>query len=151
MRVQFQDLQESSNPLNGVRIERAHELLAVLDELRLRVPFGLELSSENGCTLTILLAQDSGAVEYRSTNGDPPYFEAVSPGSSTAKPNEDSAYAAAVRADLEKGIKAPTFLVGGTPTPVPTRYVLPYDLVKEVALYFLKTGQRKPDLGWDEI
>jgi hypothetical protein len=43
------------------------------------------------------------------------------------------------------------FLIGDTPTPVPRRYGLPFELVKEVAVYFRQTGQCSPAISWEEI
>jgi hypothetical protein len=57
----------------------------------------------------------------------------------------------AAEGDAKKGVKSPEFLCGNTLSPIPTRYCLPYDLVKQVALYFLETGDRSPNIGWEEI
>jgi hypothetical protein len=40
---------------------------------------------------------------------------------------------------------------GGTATPVATRYCLSYDLVKQIAVHFFKTGDRDPDVLWEQI
>ena len=150
MRVALQDLEETGNPLNDTQINEATALVEILDRLRFRKPFGLELICENGFILSICLAEKYGALEYKLRNGDPPYMQAVAPGS-RPMPNEANPYAAAVKADNDSGTEPPEFLVGGTATPVPTRYILPYEMVKEIAAYFLETGQRKPDTFWEEI
>lgn len=107
---------------------------------------------ENGNTLGILLAQNFGALEYKPSNGDAPYLEAVAPSSPRLEvAGHTNPYAAAAKEDAERAVVSPRFLVGGTPTPVPTPYILPYDLVKATALHFLQTGERKPDIVWEKI
>jgi hypothetical protein len=43
------------------------------------------------------------------------------------------------------------FLCGGTLTPVEKRYCLPYDALVEILAEFAQTGQRKPDVRWEEL
>jgi hypothetical protein len=43
------------------------------------------------------------------------------------------------------------FLAGNTPTPVPSRYILPFEKIKEIAREFRNTGTRSADLTWEEI
>jgi hypothetical protein len=116
----------------------ATALVEILDRLRFKKPFGL--ICENGFILSICLAEKYGALGYKLRSGDPPYMQAVAPGSRLML-NEANPYAAAVKADNDSGTKPPEFVVGGTATPVPTRYILPYEMVKEIAAYFLETGQ----------
>ena len=152
MKVEFMDMQDKSNPLNGTTIGSGQELASILDQLRHREPFGLELDGENGFSLTILLAETFGAVQYAATGSDPPYFLAVAPDSPPLPTSRKaSPHFLAFKADEEKGVPSPEFLVGGTGTPMPTRYCLPYDLVKGIALYFLENGARNPNLVWESV
>src|SRR5258708_5891503 len=152
MRLQFQDMQDYDNPYNGTSIDTEQKLVGVLDEMRQREPFGLELVGEHNHTLTILLGKTTGAVQYAPSNGDPPYFLAVVPGSRPiANSNGISPHNLAFRADREDGLQSPEFLVGGTATPMPTRYCLPFDLVKNAAVHFLQEGGRAPSLTWEEV
>jgi hypothetical protein len=152
MRVEFQDMQASSNPLNGSKIDSASELVKLLEQLRHRDPFGLELVGENGFRLTICLAETYGVVQHEATSGDPPYLMAVAPGSSPIPQSVGvNCHSIAFRADTAKGVKSPTFLVGGTPTPIPIRYCLPYELVKDIAIHFLQSGDREPRVIWESI
>jgi hypothetical protein len=57
----------------------------------------------------------------------------------------------AMIADGQQGKGYLQFLVGDTTTPVPMRYALPFSLVKEVAVYFLQSGERSPSVSWEEI
>ena len=132
MTVRFFDRQYESNPLNGRILERDSELLETLESLRSRPPFFAELVGQNQYNLLIGLGGPNGSVQYSRTDGVPPYLMAVGP---NGGPSGEY---------LE-------FLIGNTPTPVPRRYVLPFDLVKEVAVHFARTGERSPAVLWEEI
>jgi len=147
MKVEFTDMQELENPLNAEFFSDSQELEAPLDQLRHRKPFGFELVGENGFTLTVCLSATRGSAQYAASNNDPPYLLAVAAGSpSTEGINGKSAYYRACKADEAKGMQSPEFLVGATATPVPTRYCLPFTLVKKVADHFLRTGGREPSV-----
>jgi hypothetical protein len=150
MRVKFLDMQARANPLNGKWIESREELELVFGKLRHREPFGLKLHGENGLTLDICLANAFGSVQC--TTPDNAYLLATKPGSAPfASTDNTSTHRLAFLADEASGLQSPEFLVGGTPTPIPTRYVLPYDLVREIAVYFLETGGCRPDVSWEQI
>lgn len=152
MRVKFHDMEEDGNPLNGAMIDSDVELVKILDQLRHREPFGLELTGENGFRLTICLAETQGAVQHDATSRGTPYLLAVAPGSLPIPGcTAISPHTLAFREDEEKGIESPEFLVGGTTTPMPTRYCLPYELVRDIAVYFLQSGERDPRVAWESI
>jgi hypothetical protein len=152
MKVEFLDMQEKNNPLNGILIDSGRELMRILEQLRHREPFGLELVGENGFRLTICLAESRGAVQHDATCGDSPYLLAVAPGSLPFPPSGAiSPHTLAARADAAKGVESPEFLIGGTVTPIPTRYCLPYEFVRDIAVYFLQTGDREPRVIWESI
>jgi hypothetical protein len=43
------------------------------------------------------------------------------------------------------------FLIGDTPSPVPSRFCPPFDTLKDIAAYFQMTGERSPAVSWEEI
>src|SRR5712691_8300981 len=132
MRVTFFDRQEISNPLNNRSFSKALDLLEVIDSLRSREPFFCELVGENGYNLLIGLGGTIGCVQYSRADGSPPYVMAIGAGE-------------------QEGEGYVEFLTADTPTPVPSRYCIPFDLVKKVAVYFLETGGRSSQLAWGEV
>jgi len=143
MKLKFLDMQEEKNPLNGALIDSDDELVRIMDKLRDREPFGLQPKGENGFTLDICLSRECGSIQHSASSGDTPYLLAVTPGSPPiSSAGEISHYASAFMADEVNGVEPLEFLVGGTPTPIPTRYCLPYELVRDIAVYFLKNGER---------
>ena len=46
MKLEFLDMQEENNPLNGALIDSDDELVRIMDKLRDREPFGLQLKGE---------------------------------------------------------------------------------------------------------
>jgi hypothetical protein len=57
----------------------------------------------------------------------------------------------AVSLDAELSTEGVEFLIGNTPTPVPSRYCVPFDTLKDVAEYFQMTGERSSVVRWEEI
>jgi hypothetical protein len=43
------------------------------------------------------------------------------------------------------------FLTANTPTPVAARYIISFDELKEVVLYFLQTGERSDAVVWQKL
>ena len=41
--------------------------------------------------------------------------------------------------------------MGGTATPIPARYILSFDELKKVVIYFLETGERINAVSWEAI
>jgi hypothetical protein len=152
MTVEFIDLEWDANPRNASKIGAREELLALLNELHSLDPFFFELRGENGYTLTIGLGENVSAVQFSASDGGSPCLMVVAPGSAERLPDGDTnPYSAAVEADVQAGIVAPEFMCGGTATPVPTRYCVPYEVMKIVAVHFMETGARNPDVVWEEI
>ena len=104
----------------------------MLASMRARPPFFAELICDNGYKLLLGLGASEGCVQFSSTEGDPPYLMAVA----------DNAEAAI--GDVE-------FLMGDTVTPVSRRYCLPYDVVADIAVVFVDTGNPKSDVHWEAI
>jgi hypothetical protein len=132
MIVRYFDRQDESNPLNGRIVEHDSELLQILDASQNRSPFFAELLGENGHNLLVGIGGATGCVQYSRDDGRPPYLMAL--GRDQASSGEY----------LE-------FLMGNTPTPVPRRYGLPLELVKEIAVHFRQTGVRSPSVSWEEV
>lgn len=152
MKLKFLDMQEEDNPLNGALIDSEEELVRILEQLRHRQPFGLKLNGENGFTLDICLARELGSLQHSANTGETPYLVAVAPGSPPIpSTGEVSPYALECMADEQSGVEPIEFLVGGTPTPIPTRYCLPYELVRDIAVCFLKSGERDSRVVWESI
>jgi len=144
-------MEQADNPLNGKKIEGRNELEEILDKLRHRRPFGLELTGENDFSLDVCLAETFGSIQHTASDGDSAYLRAVAPGApSIYVPGTLSPHAVAGLGDEENGARYPEFLVGGTPGPVPTRYCVPCDLLKRIAVHFLETGEREPGVQWEQ-
>jgi len=79
------------------------------------------------------IGEKVGCVQYSSHDGMPPYLMAVENGFEFST------------------IDTIDFLIGGELTPVPRRYCKSMELVKEIALYFLETGLRCPNVTWEKI
>ena len=135
MNVSLLDMQETSGHWNGVTIEDEKILLAALDELRKREPFLLEIKGTSGFKLLVGIGGSLGCVQFSPSNGDPPYLMAVATG-----PNRVVDH----RSEIE-------FLAGGTPSPIPIHQCLAFDLVKEIVIFFSRTGGRSPNFAWEEV
>ena len=73
-----------------------------------------------------------GCAQYSLNDGSNPYLMAV----------------ADVREDSDCFVE---FLIGNEATPVPKRYCLPIETIKQITLYFIETGKRDPRVVWEEI
>ena len=129
--VVFSDLEESSNPLNGMRLKNQTELEEVLERLRYREPFFFELAGDNGYELLVGIG-DLGCVQYRRHDGAGLYQVALAPSAHDV----DGYY---------------EFLAGGTSTPVSKRYCMSVEQVKQIIFYFLETGACSPEFSWEVI
>jgi hypothetical protein len=132
MKAVFNDMQDHSSSLAGATVQDRTELFAKLDSVRDREPFGCELVAENGYKLTLGVGKHVGFVQHSSSDGDAPYLLAVG-----AENCGDQDYV--------------EFLVGNTPTPIPQRFILSFDTVKEIAGCFIETGERSRAVCWEEI
>jgi hypothetical protein len=132
MKVAFFDRQDEHNPENGTQIENVCELLRIFDCLLTRPPFFCELVGDGDYRLLVGLGGSLGCVQYSRQDGNAPYLMATT---EVAKLNNQHV----------------EFLIGNTPTPVPARYCLPFDVVKKISIHFLNTGDPEPAVTWEEI
>jgi hypothetical protein len=132
MKAVFSDLEDYSTSLDGATVHDRNEVIAVVDSARERAPFVCQLVGENGYMLTVGIGKDVGCVQHSPSDGDVPYLMAVAPG------------------DHRKG-EYVEFLMGNTPTPFPRRNCLPLEMVKEIAAYFVESGERWSAVSWEEV
>jgi hypothetical protein len=132
MNVRFFDRQDTSSQINGEILADGESLSKLIESLRGREPFFCELVGENGYNLMIGIGKDVGCAQYSAGNGNPPYLMA------------------AIRQESSNRGCA-KFLAGGTLTPVTSRFCLPFDVVRRVAVVFLETGCRSSECSWEEI
>ena len=132
MNAVFHDLQDSSSSFDRTTIRDRNELLSLLDSFDDREPFGCELLGENGFKLTLGIGKNVGFVQHSPSDGDTPYLLAVS-------------------GETHFVQRYVEFFVGDTPTPIPQRFCLPFEIVKQIAGYFIETGERWPGVSWEEV
>jgi len=132
MNVIFSDMQDDSNPLDGVTIYSGGELVGLLNQVRNREPFVCELVGDNGYKLKMGIGPHVGCVQYSPSDGNTPYLMAVA-------------------SDNHSEPEYVEFLTGDTLTPIARRYCLPFEMLREVAVYFVETGERSPAVAWEEI
>ena len=132
MILEFFDKQEHTNLANGTRIEKESDLDKLLAELLTRKPFFCELVNENRYKELIGIAGEIGCVQYSRTDGAPPYLMALNN-----------------REPIDPGYIE--FLVDNKTTPVSMRYCISFENVRQIANYFLRTGERDPSFSWEEI
>jgi hypothetical protein len=130
--ITFFDRQEKQNTLNGIKISDPDRIVALLDSLKHRPAFFCELVGDNGYNLLIGVATHCGCSQYSPSNGSPPYLMAVG----KLQP---------VRSDYIE------FLTADTPTPIARHYCLPFETAQKIASHFVMTGERYPEVDWEEI
>lgn len=132
MNATFHDLQDKHNSINGSGIRNKQELETLWQSFKERQPFFFELVCENGTTLLIGYGPDSGCVQHSTSDGEPPYLMAAN-----NETMEDEPFV--------------NFLAGNTATPIPRRFCLPIDRVKDIVQTFLMDGTRSSAVDWDAI
>jgi hypothetical protein len=126
------DRQDLRNAVNGTGVANGKQVVALIEALRQRPPFFCELVGENGYNLLVGIGGAIGCTQYSRADGNPPYWMATSPSTKHKEGVVD-------------------FLIADTATPVPARYCVPFDAVKDIIVYFQNTGLRNPAVDWDEI
>jgi hypothetical protein len=131
MTALFFDREDHGNCLNGTVVHDKGQLFQALKTLQDRPPFDFELVSDKGFRLLIGMGKQ-GCAQYSRRDREPPYMMAVDQGK-----------------EREKGYIE--FLDGGTPSPVSKYYCMPFDIVREIAGYFVETGRMYPAVAWEEF
>jgi hypothetical protein len=130
MKASFHDQENLSNPLNGYQVAPT-EMAQILRSLQKREPFFCSVKTESG-TLLVGVGQELGCIQFTPKNGGPPYLMAT-----TGSVDHADDYV--------------EFLSGGTWSPVPRRYCLPWILVERSVVAFLERGVVPGDLKWEEV
>lgn len=134
MKVTLHDCQDESSPYNRIAIENTDQLHLVLNQLRHRPPFILELEGENGFRLTVGIGGPVSCIQFAASDGKPPYLVAVE-----KLGNSKSAQGHSV------------FLCGNQDTEVPNAQCVPFTVLHSVTSHFVETGARSPEVDWLEI
>lgn len=131
MNAVFYDEQNTPNPLNGTTVIDRAELFNVLLNLPETEPFFCKLEGANGYELLFGVGQEYGCAQYSRKDGEPPYLVAVA--TRTADETE-----------------CLDFRFGNELTSVPKSRCLPIETVREIAAYFVETGNRSSITSWEE-
>jgi hypothetical protein len=132
MIIYFRNYQDKLDPNHGCAISSENELISLLDNARSEAPFMAEFCGAGDFHIEIGIGGDFGCVQYSRVDGEPPYLMAV------------SRQPAMKRGYIESQC-------GGTPTPVGARNILRFDELREVVLYFMRTGERSSTVSWREV
>ena len=132
MRIRYANYQDGLDPLNSTVVAGRAELIELLDARRNNAPFFARFSCDNGFQIMMGVGRDLGCAQYSSVHGRAPFLMGVS-----HRPLMRGGY-------IE-------FLAGDTPTAIAARYILSFEELKTVALYFLETGGRSDRVFWREL
>lgn len=129
MQVQFVDL--DGDLKQKINISSSADLARLLDSMQDRDPFIGELRADNGFKLSIGIGGKRGCAQFSRTDGDPPYLMALAADNDSA---EDC-----------------SFLIADTPTEIEAKHCLLSDKIKQIAMYFVETGEQSPSVEWESI
>jgi hypothetical protein len=132
MKVRYFNQQDKGDPMHGVAIVDRAQLSELLDMAKSRPPFIAAFEADNGFEISMGISEKFGCVQYSSLSGDPPYLMAMSP-----------------QPPLKRGFVE--FLLGGTPTPSPARYIIRFDELKQILNHFLETGKPSDSFSWEDF
>lgn len=130
MNATFFDYEDAANPLNGCSLD-AGQVVKTLRSLQERKPFVCALETTAG-TLLVGIGQELGSIQFTPAEGGPPYRMATA----------DS---------LEAKDEFVDFLCGGTPSPIPQRYCIPWPLVERIISHFMDSGSIPNFVKWEDI
>jgi hypothetical protein len=137
MTFKFFDRQDLSNPLNGTAMRNDTELIESIDWLNGRAPFVAGLQAENGCYLQVGLGGEMGFAQYSDGQGS----------SWVALERDAPARNALPDEEYEECLE---FLIGDTLSPIPRRFGLGPERVRQVAVEFRHTCERSPAVLWEQ-
>src|SRR5262249_2261927 len=107
-------------------------LLGILDNISNREPTVCELVDKNGVSLFLGIGKPYGGAEFRSASQ-----RAVQIGTPIERNSPD--------------IVGTSFQSASGAISLPSRYLLPFELVKQIAVEFFETGDRSPLVLWVAI
>ncbi len=129
MKLQFVDINNPPRP--STVFNNCEELREALDNLRNSGALMFELWGNNGYKLGIGLDSAIGCVQFSGIDHDPPYFMAL--------------------ANSPVSQESHSFPMNGSATEVRNKHCLPSTTVYQIACYFLETGERSPEVEWEEV
>lgn len=130
MNAKFNDHQDPASSANDHYVN-SDDAVRLLRSLQARKPFFCSLDTTAG-TLLVGVGAEAGCVQFTPTSGGPPYLMATVDGGD-------------MRGEYVE------FLSAGTPSPIPTRYILPWRLVEEIVVHFIDHGVIPSRITWEEI
>lgn len=130
MIVTFADLQDEDNPGSGVSIDSPMSIRQLLEKrISLRHPVVCQLSHADGSNLVVGVSPTLGFAQYTASDAMPPYLMAV---------NESG----------PERRQAMDFAVGDTRTPIDGKFLIPMEVVIQVAEDYVVAGQRSDAVSW---
>jgi len=123
----------SHNPRVTVEDEEMRgpdQLRDALERKKDQRPGFVVLCTPSGACLSLGVGGEVASVMYQSETGEPPYVWALGP-----------------HQDWDHDV---TFLMGGTPTPVPVARTIPFDHMVDIATSWMSTGRLPDNVTWDE-
>lgn len=132
MYIRYLNQQDKGDPMHGAAITDKAQLNELLDIAKSKPPFAAAFEADNGFEMSIGVSEKFCSVQYSSLDGDPPYLMAMSP-----------------EPPLKRGFVE--FLLGGTPSPSPARYIIRFDELKEILNHFLETGKPSSAFSWEDF
>jgi hypothetical protein len=118
--------------MHGIVIAGSAQLAGLLEDARRKPSFIAELQADNGFEVSMGISEKYGWVQYSNLDGNPPYLNAIS-----------------AQRPLKRGFIE--FLDANTPTPIPARYIIRFDELKQILIHFLETGERSNAFSWEDF
>lgn len=131
MSAKFFDLQDTNNPDNGAILKDGSSAKALLMKNSSREPFTCELVYDEKWQLIIGLGPTLCCAEHSATDGGSRYLVAYLESERTQT------------GEVE-------FMLSHAPTEILRRRCFPLDVLLDVAAYFVETGERSPNVFWED-
>jgi hypothetical protein len=117
--------------VEAISISAEQELRQVLEGFRQRDPGLVELVSAAGDRLMIGVGGEHACAQFTEASGELPYLMARGPSD-----------------DYDSHIE---FSCGGTPTPIPLAYILPFSKMVDIAVDFFLNEHLPDIIEWEEV
>lgn len=121
----------SQRNIEAINISTERELRQVFEDFQQHDPGLVDLVSPVGDCLMIGVGGEHACVMFTQASGNPPYLMARGPSN-----------------DYDSHIE---FTRGGTPTPIPLAYVLPFSTMVDIAVYFFFNESLPATIEWEEV